>query len=239
MKVARAADRLRSAAGRASAPAPSTAHRLPAGRRSEHRRHTRGHDSGAGHRRSGYRRPCAPGRARSGRCDRSGGPTSRTAWRTRHRVSGNGSRHARPEEARTARSPCCRAACRACDRSGAVQVLVWALMPMARPRRSGSPMPGRRGRRTTVGATSCSSPGPASPPARSPAHAGGTAARPGLPGSAPRRSCGPCWKDQRAPCASYAHRIRTGRLMPPSYRQASSSCCTVKAGEVNGYRCIA
>jgi hypothetical protein len=23
--------------------------------------------------------------------------------------------------------------------------------------------------------------------------------------------------------------------MPPSYRQANSSCCTVKAGEVNGY----
>jgi hypothetical protein len=203
MKVARAADRLRSAADHASAPAPSTARRHRAGRRSEHRRHTRSHDSGAGRRRSGYRRRHAPGRARSGRCDRSGGPTSRTAWRTRRRVSDNGSRHARPEEVRTARSPCCRAACRACARSGlGVPVRVVGPMAGAAPRQARSPMPGRRGRRTTAGATSCSSSGPASRPARSPAHAGGTAARPGRPGSAPRRSCGPCWKDQRAPCAS-------------------------------------
>src|SRR3954452_19161825 len=32
-----------------------------------------------------------------------------------------------------------------------------------------------------------------------------------------------------------AHRIRTGRAMPPSYRQANSSGYAVKAGEVNGY----
>jgi len=109
------------------------------------------------------------------------------------------------------------------------------LMAGVAPRQSRSPMPGRRGHRTMAGATSWSSPAPASRPARSPAHAAGTAVRHVLPGSAPRRSGGPCRKDQRAPCASYAHRIRTGRGMPPSYRQANSSCCTVKAGEVNGY----
>src|SRR5512132_858341 len=32
-----------------------------------------------------------------------------------------------------------------------------------------------------------------------------------------------------------AHRIRTGRVMPPSYRQANSSGYAVKGGEVNGY----
>jgi hypothetical protein len=234
MKVARAAGRLRSATDRASVPAPSTAHRHRAGRRSEHRRRTRSHDSGAGRRRSGYHRRRAPGRARSGRCDRSGGPTSRTACRTSHRGSGNGSHRARPEEARTARSLCCRAACRVCDRSG-LGVPVRAVRPMAEaaPRQLRSPMPGRRGRQTMAAATR--SPGPASRPARSPAHADGTAARPGRPGSAPRRSAGPCRKDQRAPCASYRHRIRTGRVMPPSYRKANSSCCSVKAGEVNGY----
>jgi hypothetical protein len=203
MNVARAAGRLRSAADRASAPASSTAHRRRVGQQSGHRRHTRSHDSGAARRRSGCRRPCAPGRARSGRCDRSGGPTSRTAWRTRCRAPDNGSRHARPEEARTARSLCCRAACRACARSGtAVPGLVRAAQWTERPRRSGSPMPGRRDHRRTAGATSWLNPGPASPPARSPAHAAGTAARPGLPGSEPRRSGGPCWKDQRAPCSS-------------------------------------
>jgi hypothetical protein len=175
--------------------------------------------------------PCAPGRARSGRCDRSGGPTSRTAWRRRRRGSGNGSRHARPEEPRTARSLCCRAACRACARS-ALGGPVRGVRPMAGValRQSRSPMPGRRGRRTTAGATSWSSPGPASRPARSPAHADGTAARPGRPGSAPRRSGGPYRKDQQVPCASYRHRIRTGRVMPPSYRQTNSSCCFVKPG---------
>ena len=132
-----------------------------------------------------------------------------------------------------ARSLCCRAACRACARSGAVPGLVRA--PMARPCRSGSPMPGRRGRQTPAGVTSWSSPGTASRPARSPAHADGTAARPGLPGSAPRRSGGPCRKDQRPLARHAAHRIRTGRLKPPSIRQANSSCCDVKAGEVNGY----
>src|SRR5918995_1827288 len=53
MKVARAAGRLRSAAGHASAPAPSTARRHRDGRR--YRRRTRGHDSGAARRRSGCR----------------------------------------------------------------------------------------------------------------------------------------------------------------------------------------
>ena len=206
MKVARAAGRLRSAAGRASVPAPSTAHRYRAERRSERRRHTRSHDSGAAHRRSGCRRPCAPGRARSEHCDRSGGSTSRTACRTRRRVSGNGSRHARLAAPRSARSLCCRAACRACARSG-LGVPVPAVRPMARwmaaPRQSTSPMPGRRGRLTMAGVTSWLNPGPASRLARSPAHAGGTATRPGRPGSAPRRSGGPCRKDQRAPCASY------------------------------------
>ena len=205
MNVARAADRLRSAADRASAPASWRARRHRAGRRSEHRRHTRSHDSGAGRRRSGCRRRRALGRARSGRCDRPGGPTSRTAWRTRRRGSGNGSRHARPEEARTARSPWCRAACRACARSAlGVPVLLRVAMPAQRagPCRSGSPMPGQRGRRRTAGTTRWSNPGPASPPARSPAHADGTAARHEPPGSAPRRSCGPCRKDQWAPCSS-------------------------------------
>jgi len=207
MNVARAAGRLRSAAGRASAPASSTARRRRVGRRSGHRRRTRSHDSGAARRRSGCRRPCAPGRARNGRCDRSGGPTSRTAWRTRCRGAGNGSRHARPEEPRTARSLCCRAACRLCAPSGAaVQVLLRAVMPaaggMAQPCRSGSPMKGRRDHRRTAAATSWSNPGPASRPARSPAHADGTATRHGLPGSAPRRSGDPCRKDQRAPCSS-------------------------------------
>ena len=217
MKVARAAGRLRSAAGHASARAPSTARRHRDGRRFGHRRRTRAHDSGAARRRSGCRRPCAPGRARSGRCDRSGGPTSRTACRTSHRGSGNGSHRARPEEARTARSLCCRAACRVCARS-VTALPVRAAMPAvgAGPCRSGSPMPGRRGHRRTAGATSWSNPGPASRPARPPAHAGGTAARPGRPGSAPRRSGGPCRKDQRAPYASCRHRIRTGREMPPS-----------------------
>ena len=228
MKVARAAGRLRSAADRASVPAPWRARRHRDGRQFGHRRRTRAHDSGAARRRSGCRRPCAPGRARSGRCDRSGGPTSRTAWRTRCRVSGNGSRHARPEEPRTARSLCCRAACRACDQSG-VAVLVRMVMPLvgAAACRSRSPMPDRRGRQTMAGATSWSSPGPASRPARSPAHEDGIATRPGRPGSAPRRSGGPCRKDQRAPCASYRHRIRTGRVMPPSYRQTASSRYTV------------
>jgi hypothetical protein len=205
MKVARAADRLRSAADHASAPAPSTARRHRAGRRFGHRRHTRSHDSGAARRRSGCRRLCAPGRARSGRCDQSGGPTSRTACRTSHRGSGNGSRRARLPGPRTARSLCCRAACRLCARSGtAVPVLLRAVMPAAGAGscRSGAPMPGRRDHRRTAAATSWSNPGPASPPARSPAHADGTAARPGPPGSAPRRSGGPCRKDQRAPCAS-------------------------------------
>jgi hypothetical protein len=116
---------------------------------------------------------------------------SRTAWRRRRRGSDNGSRHARPEEARTARSLCCRAACRACDRTGAaVQVLLRAVMPaaggMAGPCRSGSPMTGQRDYRRRAAATR--NPGPASRPARSPAHAGGTAARPGLSASKKRRS---------------------------------------------------
>src|SRR5688500_552653 len=53
MKVARAPGRLRSAAGRASAPAPSTARRHRDRRR--YRRRTRAHDSGAVRRRSGCR----------------------------------------------------------------------------------------------------------------------------------------------------------------------------------------
>ena len=201
MKVARAADRPRSAADRASGPAPSTAHRGRAARRSERRRHTRPHDSGAARRRSGCRRPCAPGRARSERCDRPGGPTSGTAWRTRHRASGNGSRHARRPQPRTAKSLCCRAACRLCARSGpAVPVRATTPAVGAGPCRSGSPMPGRRDHRRRAAATR--NPGPASRPARPPAHADGTATRPGRPGSAPRRSGGPCRKDQWGPCSS-------------------------------------
>ena len=133
----------------------------------------------------------------------SGGPTSRTACRRRRRASGNGSRHARLTEPRTAKSLCCRAACRLCARS-VTAVPVRAATPAAGagPCRSGSPMPGRRDHRRTAAATSWSNPGPASRPARPPAHADGTATRPGRPGSAPRRSGGPCRKDQRAPCSS-------------------------------------
>ena len=119
MKVARAGPTRQASLSSRSRERPGTVDSTPHrdGRQFGHRRRTRAHDSGAAHRRSGCRRPCAPGRARSGRCDRSGGPTSRTAWRRRRRVSDNGSRHARPEEPRTARSLCRRAACRAHARS--------------------------------------------------------------------------------------------------------------------------
>lgn len=163
---------------------------------------TRSHESGAAHRRSGCRQRCSPGRTRSGRCERSDDPTSRTGVRRPRRTSGNGFRCARLPEPRTARCLCCHAACRVCARSVmAVQALLTPAW-RAGPYRPGPPMPGRRDHRRRAGATSWPGPAPASPPARPPAHADGTAVRPALPGSTPRRSCGPCRKDQRDPCSS-------------------------------------
>ena len=203
MKVARAADRLRSAADRASAPASWTASRRRAGRRFERRRHTRGHDSGAGHRRSGYRRPRAPGRARSERCGRSGGPTSRRACRRPRRSPDNGSRRARLPGPRTARFLWCRAACRACALMVPVARVTSAAGWKAGSCRSPSLAADRRGHRRMADGRNWSSSAPASPPARRRAHADGTAVRPAPPGSTPRRRRGPYRKDQRAACSSY------------------------------------
>src|SRR4051794_20402550 len=101
MKVARAADRLRSAAGRASVPGHQ---HTDAGTRG-------GPDTtGADGRMIVVQHTGDPNTAgRALQVEHKVGavtaPTSRTACRRRRRVSDNGSRHARPEEARTARSP--------------------------------------------------------------------------------------------------------------------------------------